>query len=121
MSILKNSWSSFVPEVAKVYLDGYGHPSERSKVLVTSLLKEQFGEKEFRLADFGCGNGHLANFFKQAGLACEYYGYDFSTTLLDAARERFSDDPKSHFLEADIEDPELSIAAVRCHTFLACA
>jgi len=110
MNLLKQSWSAFAPEVAKVYLDGYGHPSERSKVLVTSLLREQFGQKEFRLADFGCGNGHLANFFKQAGLACEYYGYDFSTTLLDAARERFSNDPKSHFLEADIEDPELSIA-----------
>jgi SAM-dependent methyltransferase len=110
VSLLKRSWSSFVPEIAKVYLDGFGHPSERSKQLVTSLLKDRFGDSEFRLADFGCGNGHLCGFFRQSGLSCNYYGYDFSTSLLDAARERFEGDAKAHFLEADIEDPELSVA-----------
>jgi hypothetical protein len=109
-SLLKTSWSSFVPEIAKVYLDGYGHPSERSKQLVASLLKDMFGGREFRLADFGCGNGHLCNFFRQSGLSCIYYGYDFSTSLLDAARERFVADTRAQFLEADIEDPELSVA-----------
>src|SRR5581483_9926923 len=88
-SLLKKSWSSFAPEIAKVYLDGYGHPSGRSKQLVVSLLKERFGDREFGLADFGCGNGHLCSFFRQSGLSCNYYGYDFSTSLLDAARERF--------------------------------
>lgn len=110
VSLLKRSWSSFVPEIAKVYLDGYGHPSERSKQLVASLLKERFGNEEFRLADFGCGNGHLCHFLRQAGLSCIYYGYDFSTSLLDAARERFTGDGNAHFREADIEDPELSVA-----------
>jgi SAM-dependent methyltransferase len=109
MSTLRASWSSFSPEIAKVYLDGYGSPSERSKILMVSLLREQFGESEFRLADFGCGNGHLCSFFQQAGLTCDYYGYDFSTSLLDAARERHADNPRAHFLEADIEDPELSV------------
>ena len=109
-SLLKRSWSSFAPEIAKVYLDGYGHPSERSKHLVASLLRERFGNGKFRLADFGCGNGHLCHFFRQAGLSCTYYGYDFSTSLLDAARERFARDANAHFLEADIEDPELSVA-----------
>jgi SAM-dependent methyltransferase len=116
MSFLKKSWSSFTPEIAKVYLDGYGHPSERSKILMVSVLKEQFGSREFRLADFGCGNGHLYDFFKQSGLACEYYGYDFSAALLDAARDRYADDPRGHFLEADIENPELSIT--RCDVTL---
>src|ERR1700730_12516509 len=109
MSILRKSWSSFTPEIAKVYLDGYGNPSERSKMLMASVLKEQFGGREFRLADFGCGNGHLCDFFRQAGLACDYYGYDFSKTPLEAAHERYAADLKAHFLEADIEDPELSI------------
>jgi SAM-dependent methyltransferase len=110
MNLLKTSWSSFKPEIAKVYLDGYGHPSERSKILMASVLKEQFGSREFRLADFGCGNGHLCDFLRQSGLACEYYGYDFSTTLLVAARERYAGDTRTHFIEADIEDPELSVA-----------
>lgn len=110
MSILKKSWSSFEPEIAKIYLDGYGSPSERSKVLLVSVLRELFSERQFRLADFGCGNGHLCGFFRQAGLACDYYGYDFSTSLLDAARERHAEDSRAHFFEADIEDPDLSIS-----------
>jgi SAM-dependent methyltransferase len=109
MSVLKTTWSAFSPEIAKVYLDGYGHPSGRSKILMASVLKEVFGERKFRLADFGCGNGHLYDFFKQSGLACEYFGYDFSTTLIEAARIRYPDDPHVHFMEADIEDPELTI------------
>jgi len=116
MSTLKTSWSSFTPEVAKIYLDGYGFPSERSKGLMVSVLKEIFGENEFRLADFGCGNGHLCDFFQQAGLACDYYGYDFSAMLLEAARDRYVGNPRAHFLEVDIEDPELAVT--RCDVTL---
>jgi SAM-dependent methyltransferase len=110
MSTLRTSWSSFTPEIAKVYLDGHGFPSERSKMLMVSLLGELFASRQFRLADFGCGNGHLCGYFQQAGLACDYYGYDFSPALLGAARERHAGNPRAHFLEADIEDPELSVA-----------
>lgn len=109
MSILKNSWSAFSRSIAEVYLNGYGHPSGHSKRLVASLLKERFGKKPFTLADFGCGNGHLCAFFQEAGLACDYFGYDFSTSLLNAARERFAGNPQAHFIEADIEDSETSI------------
>jgi SAM-dependent methyltransferase len=109
MQVLKQSWSAFTPEIAKDYLDGYGHPSERSKQLVASLLKELFGGRRFRIADFGCGNGHLSAFFRSQGLACEYFGYDFSNSLLDAGRLRFAGDAETHFAEADIEDPGLVV------------
>jgi SAM-dependent methyltransferase len=107
MSILKNSWSAFSRDIAKVYLDGFGHPSPLSKTLVTSLLRDLFGDRRFRIADFGCGNGHMYAFFKDRGLACEYFGYDFSVSLHQAACERFLDDPYARFIEADIGDPNL--------------
>lgn len=109
MSILKTSWSSFASDVAKIYLNGFGSPSPRSKVLMASVLKELFGSRPFSISDFGCGNGHLADFFREQGLDIDYRGYDFSTSLLDAARERFGADPRVRFFEADIEDAELDI------------
>jgi SAM-dependent methyltransferase len=108
MSALRDSWSSFSRDIAKVYLDGFGHPSLLSKTLVASLLREMFGDKQFRIADFGCGNGHMYASFKQAGLTCEYFGYDFSTSLLDAGRDRFLGDANAHFFEADIGNPGLT-------------
>jgi len=107
-SLVKNSWSAFDAETAKVYLDGYGHPSERSKVLMASVLTELFGTQQFHLADFGCGNGHLYGFFRQRGLNLRYTGYDFSTSLLQAATEKYPDDDRAVFQEADIQDPEMS-------------
>jgi SAM-dependent methyltransferase len=104
MTLLRDSWSAFPRDVARIYLDGYGHPSERSKLLMATLLAEIFGTKPFRLADFGCGNAHLYAFFTGRGLHCEYYGYDFSSSLIAAARERYAGDPRVHLQESDIED-----------------
>lgn len=109
MTSLKRTWSAFTPEIAKIYLEGYGSPSERSKVLVASVLKELFGSAKFRLADFGCGNGHFYSFLREQGLDVEYVGCDFSTSLLAAGRERFADDNRVQFLEIDIEDVELEL------------
>jgi SAM-dependent methyltransferase len=116
MSVLKDSWSAFSRDIAKVYLDGFGHPSEHSKLLVLSLLRETFEGRRFKIADFGCGNAHLYAFMKERGIACEYFGYDFSATLLAAARERFGQDPGCHLVEADIGDPTL--AAEPCNVVL---
>ena len=107
-SLVKNSWSAFDAETAKIYLDGYGHPSERSKILMASVLTELFGTQQFHLADFGCGNGHLYGFFRQRGLNLRYTGYDFSTSLLQAASEKYPGDDCVGFKEADIQDPEIS-------------
>jgi ubiquinone/menaquinone biosynthesis C-methylase UbiE len=109
VNLLKDSWSAFPHEIAKVYLDGFGHPSPHSKILVASLLREMFGRQPFRLADFGCGNAHMYGVFKERSLGCEYFGYDFSTSLFQAACERFADDPSAHFIEADIGDYDLIV------------
>ena len=109
MNILKTTWSAFTPEIAKIYLDGHGNPSNSSKDLMASVLKDIFGTRQFRLADFGCGNGHLFGFFRARGLNCEYIGFDFSASLVAAGRERYGSEPRVRFCEVDIEDPELKV------------
>ena len=106
-SLAKDSWSAFDAQTAKIYLDGYGHPSERSKILMASVLAEQFGKEQFHLADFGCGNGHLYGFFAMRGLNLRYTGYDFSTSLLEAAHEKYPGDDRVAFKDADIQDPDM--------------
>lgn len=104
MSVSQESWSAFEPDIAKIYLDGFGHPSDRSKQLMASILLEIYGDKEFHLADFGCGNGHLYGFFRSSGLNLRYTGLDFSTSLMQAARERYPNDDRVVFRECDIQD-----------------
>jgi SAM-dependent methyltransferase len=55
------------------------------------------------LLDLGCGNGQLLKYFRQRALACRYVGVDFSTSLLDAAREQFASDLEAEFLHDDVE------------------
>ncbi len=106
MSIVKASWSSFDDNIAKIYLNGWGHPSERSKHLMASVLLELYGDRPFHLADFGGGNGHLYGFFRERGLNLRYTGFDFSPILLQAGRERFSGDDAAQFRECDIQEPD---------------
>src|SRR3569833_3667239 len=106
-SLAKDSWSAFDAQTAKIYLDGYGHPSERSKILMASVLAEQFGKEQIHLADFGCGYGHLYGFFVKRGLNLRYTGYDFSTSLLEAAHEKYQGDDRVAFKDADIQDPDM--------------
>jgi SAM-dependent methyltransferase len=110
MSLLKQSWSSFSREIAKIYLNGYGHPSERSKALTASVLRELFADRPFRLADFGCGNGQIFECLQSQGLSCAYSGYDFSTPLVGAGRERHAGTERVQFIEADIEDINTNVA-----------
>lgn len=51
-----------------------------------------------RLLDFGCANGHLSDAFSEF----EYYGVDLDPVAVNAAKKRFPDKPKMHFLAADL-------------------
>jgi SAM-dependent methyltransferase len=104
VTILERSWSAFPPEIAKIYLNGYGHPSQLSKQLVVDVLREQIdGDRPIRLLDLGCGNGHLYGYFREQKLLCRYTGVDFSDALLTAARERFDGDENATFVKDDVE------------------
>lgn len=100
---LERSWSAFSPEIAKRYLDGYGHPSLRSKELLGDLLLELAANQPLKLAEIGCGNGQLLSYFRERKLACSYVGVDFSSSLLAAARERFAGDDTAQFIHDDAQ------------------
>ena len=51
-------------------------------------------ESDFSLNDMGCGYGEILNYFAEAGVKCEYHGYDISAEMISSAREHF---PKAHF------------------------
>jgi SAM-dependent methyltransferase len=107
VSALKDSWSAFDRKIADIYLDGYGYPSVRSKELMASLLKDLYGQRSFRLADLGCGNGHLYGYFRSQELNCCYTGYDFSHVLLQSASAKYPGDESVRFIEADLQDLEM--------------
>jgi predicted TPR repeat methyltransferase len=102
MDILKESWGSFTQKLSKVYLNGYGHPSDYSKKMVVDILKGKFSGS-FSLLDLGCGNAHLAGFFRDNQLPVAYTGVDFSDALLNAAREK---NPKDQFVCDDVNSLE---------------
>ena len=104
MDNLKQSWNAFSKEVAKQYLDTFGHPSTTSRQLLFERLKAM-KKKPLRVIDFGCGNGQLCQYFLENGLQMEYVGLDFSTALLDVAREKLQSYPQVDFIEADINEP----------------
>lgn len=100
---LENSWSAFTADVAKVYLDGHGHPSLRSKELLVDILADIGRGDALRILDIGCGNGQLLRHFRSRALPCTYVGVDFSTTLLAAAREQFANDRSATFFHDNVE------------------
>jgi len=51
-----------------------------------------------KLLDFGCANGHWSDTFSEF----EYYGVDLDSVAIQAAKERFHDQPNVHFLAADL-------------------
>ena len=53
-----------------------------------------------RLLDFGCASGHLGDAFRDL----EYYGVDLDPVAIEAAKQRFHDQPTMHFLAADLRE-----------------
>lgn len=103
MSTLRDSWSSFSADVADKYLKTYGAPSVDSKLVLTDVLKSSSGGKALRLLELGCGNGQLAEYFTEKGLAFDYTGVDFSEPLLSAGKKAFAGMPNIRFINDDVE------------------
>jgi SAM-dependent methyltransferase len=99
MNILEKSWNSFSPNIAKKYLRGHGHPSENSKKILLTVIKNNFGAEPVRIIDLGCGNAQLLEYFKKHDLSCEYTGVDISIDLLKVAKKNHG---SSKFILDDI-------------------
>jgi ubiquinone/menaquinone biosynthesis C-methylase UbiE len=96
LSLISKSWQAFSPEIARIYLDGYGGPAESSKELLLNILKSN---QAVSILDLGCGNAQLYEYFKSQNYICKYTGIDFSEPLLAAARNKH---PEAEFIADDV-------------------
>lgn len=102
MSILQDSWSNFSADIAQRYLKTFGSPSLESKILLSDILHGLSKSEPLRLIELGCGNGHLAGYFRERGGRFSYTGVDFSQPLLQAGRTAFAGDPDVSFIHDDV-------------------
>jgi SAM-dependent methyltransferase len=62
------------------------------------LLKIVDSGESFSILDYGCGDGELFELFQSSIFPLrEYNGFDVSPLMIEAARERFSDDKNCRF------------------------
>lgn len=99
MSMSRESWEAFSPEVAAAYLKTFGHPASGSKQILVDVMRFLSDCTRPSVLDLGCGNGQLLEFFKEKGLACDYTGVDFSDALLAVARRH---NPDASFIQGDV-------------------
>ena len=96
-----NLWDT--PEHALDYLkraDSIPHRTEGEAVLL-GCLPQPLG----RVLDLGSGAGRLLSLVKLARPDAEAVAVDFSPTMLEQLRERFSGDPKVQIVEHDLDQP----------------
>ena len=60
---------------------------------------------EANVLDLGCGNGELARTLVMRGFSGSYLGVDFSTELLDVAREGVAGHRNFSFIQGNLADP----------------
>ncbi len=70
-----------------------------------AVLLEFLPEAPRRVLDLGTGDGLLLSMVRNARPGVEGVAVDFSKTMLDAARERFGDEPGVTLVEHDLDAP----------------
>ena len=96
-----NLWTS--GEHARDYLqhaDSINHRGEGEAALL-----EFVPDGARRILDLGTGDGRLLALVRQQRRETEAIALDFSTTMLDAARHRFSDDSAVAVVAHNLDDP----------------
>jgi SAM-dependent methyltransferase len=63
--------------------------------------------------DYGCGYGALAGFLEDAGVECDYTGYDVSAEMVASARELTGERPDRSFTTAreELEPADFTLAS----------
>jgi ubiquinone/menaquinone biosynthesis C-methylase UbiE len=91
------------PSRAAEYMKTYGHPAEGSKKLLADVIRKHAGA-EASILELGCGNGQFYEYLRGQGLTGRYFGVDFSTALLEIAKQNHGSDPSARFEWADVCD-----------------
>lgn len=82
--------------------------SAESQVLrFQQLLKICEGQYRFSLNDYGCGYGALIAYLLEQGIEFDYFGFDVSESMIQAAREKYGHLP---FCEFGSDESKLSLA-----------
>lgn len=97
------AWNEVSPELSSEYLDSYGHPSTTSKILLSEVLRREFGN-EPRVLDVGCGNGQLLKTLRETCTGIEYTGIDISRNLLNAARRAHAGVAGAEWIHGELSD-----------------
>ena len=100
-----NRWTS--PEHARAYLgraDSISHRTEGESALLEFIPKTAH-----RILDLGTGDGRLLAMVRDAYPETEAVAIDFSPAMLEAARNRFGNDPSVKVLDHNLDQslPEL--------------
>jgi tRNA (cmo5U34)-methyltransferase len=75
---------------------------EAARVIFRDVIA---GRSLRRILDLGTGDGRVIALLQQAFPGAEAVGLDVSPPLLEAARERFKDEPRTRLVEHDLHDP----------------
>jgi tRNA (cmo5U34)-methyltransferase len=80
--------------------DEFPHRAEGENVLL-----EQVPRRVRRVLDLGTGNGRLITLLRAGRPEASCVGVDFSTVMLDAAREHFASEPHVELVKHDLSEP----------------
>jgi SAM-dependent methyltransferase len=86
--------------------------TESQQTRFAQLLRVCEGDDDFSLNDYGCGYGALADYLREDGRRISYRGYDLSSEMLEAARERLAG-PDTAFVGdvAELQPADYTVAS----------
>jgi ubiquinone/menaquinone biosynthesis C-methylase UbiE len=107
---MTNEWTK--PEHAAAYLARMNDIPHRAEG--ESTLLSEIPTQSKRVLDLGCGNGHLLFLVLAHCPEATGVGLDFSPTMLQQTRDRFTGDDRVRLVEHNMDDPLPDIGPFDC-------
>jgi len=82
------------------FSEAFAETRQRLQPGVIKVLEQL--SPNIRILDIGCGNGGLAHELAERDFRCSYIGTDFSSALINRAREKVPEDFSATFIQLDI-------------------